>query len=178
MTLPEDEPYIMCTPHFCRARTKEDDCLYCKCKGCDFCSPRVAAPTIANTTTTSTPGGNGGGGLRNDIDLLRGELDLAPAGAGAAMSMTMTAVVKLACEALCVANSGPLLSLVKALRAQAQTQRERLRKVLKELDVAESMPLVRAIAAAEQKLGLTAMKEGATICQLVDRLVEAVGVRL
>lgn len=35
----------MCTPVFCRERTKADDCLYCKCRQCAFC--KSATETIS-----------------------------------------------------------------------------------------------------------------------------------
>ena len=37
-SLPGDEPRYLCTPLFCQYRTRDQDCAYCKCRACDFCS--------------------------------------------------------------------------------------------------------------------------------------------
>ena len=42
----------MCTPVFCRYRTRAQDCEFCKCKACDFCAPDAGTtPAIAAPTT-------------------------------------------------------------------------------------------------------------------------------
>ena len=49
-TLPDDEPFELCTPVFCRYRTRSADCAFCKCKACSFCQ---AAPPPAPQPSVS-----------------------------------------------------------------------------------------------------------------------------
>ena len=47
-------PLQLCTPVFCRYRTRAQDCEYCKCKACDFCQPESSASPTATTPASST----------------------------------------------------------------------------------------------------------------------------
>jgi hypothetical protein len=48
-----DSSTELCTPVFCRIRTREQDCEYCKCRGCDFCVEQRTLARVRDTELRS-----------------------------------------------------------------------------------------------------------------------------
>ena len=155
----------------------EDDCLYCKCRACSFCTAQIATPVVkaeavavVDTTVVSSGGGGGSGGLKSDVETLRKELDLDS-------SLALPAAVRKACELLCVPHEGPLLATVKKLKEEGLTSlRARVKRLQKELELPERPTLPQMIGLASTQLGV--QQPGALpLCKQLDHLFQVVGIK-
>ena len=126
-------------------------------------SPRSDA---ANDASSNRPRAAVGSSLKHQAEELRSALALES-------SLPLPALLRKACEALCVSPNGPLLQLASRLRQNDLPALERrVRRIQQEMGLSAELSLAGVVAAANQQLGISQL---APMCRQVERLYQVIG---